>query len=438
MAEAADSATETREEATVVDRETGRWLGIGAVALVAAALGIVTAQPALLLAGGVGGVFVAYTAAAAPPSGDLELVRAVDQLEAAPGDEVTVTVTVTNTGSSTLPDVRLVDGVPAGLEVVDGSPRLGTALRPGRRATVRYTVEAARGVHEFTPATVLLRGLTGAIERETRVAATESTRLTCVSSLSTGVPLPLRTQTTQYTGRVPTDTGGPGTEFHAVREYRPGDSLSRIDWRRAARTGEFATVEYRQEQAATVQLVVDTRAEAYVGPEDEPTAVERSIDAAGETFTSLLATGDQVGLTAFGPVDTWISPGAGDDHRARARHRLATDPAFAPTPPEQPFFATIRFDGLRRRLSPETQVVLFSPVTDEYILSVARRLDAYGHRVTVVSPDPGDPGTPGRALARAERDVRLSTLRGAGIRVVDWGDESLAAAIAAARTRWQS
>jgi uncharacterized protein (DUF58 family) len=285
---------------------------------------------------------------------------------------------------------------------------------------------------------VLLRGLTGAIERETQVAATEPTRLTCVSSLSTGVPLPLRTQTTQYTGRVPTDRGGPGTEFHAVREYRHGDPLSRIDWRRAARTGEFATVEYRQEQAATVQLVVDTREDAYVAPEGELAAVERAVAGAGETFTSLLATGDQVGLTAFGPVDTWLPPGAGDDHRARARHLLATDPAFAPTPPEKPFFATIRFDRLRRRLSPETQVVLFSPITDEYVLSVARRLDAYGHRVTVVSPDPGDTGTPGRALARAERAVRLSTLRGAGIRVVDWGDESLAAAIADARTRWQS
>ncbi|WP_255197383.1 DUF58 domain-containing protein [Halorarius litoreus] len=432
----ADPADRTTPE--TVDRETSRWVGVGAVALVAAALGIAVAQPALLLAGGVGVVFVAYAAVAAPPTGALELVRELDRTDAAPGDLVTVTVRVRNVGDSTLPDVRLVDGVPPGLNVVEGSPRLGTALRPGKHATLRYTVEATRGAHEFDPATVLLRGFSGAIERETTVETSEPTQLTCVPTLSTGVPIPLRAQTTQYTGRVATDTGGAGTEFHAVRDYRPGDPISRIDWRRAARTGEFATVEYRQEQAATVQLVVDTREAAHVGSEDGASAIERSVAAAGEAFTSLLATGDQVGLVAYGPTDAFLQPGAGDEHRARARHLLATDPAFAATPADRPFYASIRLDRLRRRLSPETQVVLFSPMTDEYILSVARRLDAYGHRVTVISPNPCDSGSPGRALARAERDLRLSNLRGAGIRVVDWGEESLATAIAEARTRWSA
>ncbi|WP_255152534.1 DUF58 domain-containing protein [Halorarius halobius] len=427
-----------RTDPDTVDRETGRWRGIGAVALFAAAVGVVVAQPALLLAGSVGAVFVAYAAASAPPEGEVELTRELDDTEAAPGDPVGVTVTVTNVGDSTLPDVRVVDGVPAGLEVVEGSPRLGTALRPGRSATLRYRVEASRGEHAFEAATVLLRGFSGAIERETTVRATEPTELVCVPPLETGVPMPLRTQTAQYTGRVATDTGGAGTEFHAVREYRPGDPISRIDWRRAARTGEFATVEYRQEQAATVQLVVDTREEAHAGPEDAASAVERSVTAAGELFTSLLETGDRVGLASYGPKDTWLAPGAGGEHRARARDLLATDPAFGATPVDEPFFAGIQFNRLRRRLSPETQVVLFSPVTDEYLVSVARRLDAYGHRVTVVSPDPSDAGSAGRALARAERDVRLSELRRAGIRVVDWGEESLAAAIADAKARWDA
>lgn len=431
----ADPAVRTEPETT--DRETGRWRGMSAVALVAAALGVVVAQPALLVAAAVGAAFVAYAAVAAPPEGELTVVRELDSTEPAPGDPVTVTVTVTNAGDTTLPDVRIVDGVPGGLDVVDGSPRHGTALRPGRSATFRYTVEASRGDHAFDPATVLLRGFSGAVERETEVAAEMPTALACVPPLETGVPMPLRTQTAQYTGRVATDAGGAGTEFHSVREYRPGDPISRIDWRRAARTGEFATVEYRQEQAATVQLVVDTREEAHCGPDDGPAAVERSVTAAGEAFTSLLATGDRVGLAAYGPSDTWLPPSTGGEHRARARRLLATDPAFGPTPVDEPFFAGIQFNRLRRRLSPETQVVLFSPVTDEYVVHVARRLDAYGHRVTVVSPDPCDGGSPGRALARAERDVRLSELRRAGLRVVDWGDESLAAAIAEARTRWE-
>lgn len=428
----------TRTDPAVVDRETDRWLGIGAVALVAAGVGVLAGRPALLVAGAVGAAFVAYAAAAAPPRGDLELERRLGRDEAAPGEVVRVTLTVTNVGDSTLPDVRVVDGVPDGLEVVDGSPRLGTALRPGRSGTLSYAVRTARGTHDFEPATVLLRGFSGGVERETTVDATEPTTLACVPTLATGVPVPLRPQTTPYTGRVATDTGGPGTEFHSVREYRTGDPLSRIDWRRAARTGEFATVEYRQERAATVVLVVDTRADAYVGPPGGDTAVERSVAAAGEAFTSLLATGDKVGLAAYGPLDTWLPPGSGDEHRARARRLLATDGGFSPTPSDEPFFAGLRFDRLRRRLSPESQVVLFSPVTDDYVPSVARRLDAYGHPVTVVSPDPTSEGSAGRALAGVERGVRLSALRRAGVRVVDWGDEPIAAALGRARKRWST
>jgi len=67
--------------------------------------------------------------------------------------------------------------------------------------------------------------------------------------LSAGGDLPLRGLTTKYHGRVPTDVGGAGVEFHATREYRRGDPVKRIDWNRRARTGELATLELREERA---------------------------------------------------------------------------------------------------------------------------------------------------------------------------------------------
>jgi hypothetical protein len=65
-------------------------------------------------------------------------------------------------------------------------------------------------------------------------------------------------------------------------------------------------------------------------------------------------------------------------------------------------------------------------------------LDAYGHLVTVVSPDPTTADTPGHRLARVQRRNRISRLRAAGLRVVDWGEESLAAEITRARGRWST
>lgn len=420
---------------TVV-RETGRWRGIVAVALFAAAVGTVVGRPSLVLAGTVGVAFAAYAKGDRAPDPDVSVERSLSTRSPGPGEPVRVTLEVTNEGGRTLPDLRVVDGVPPGLEVVDGSPRLATALRPGRSASLSYAVEATRGDHTFDPVTVLSRGYAGSHERERPVAAADE--LACAPRLPEGPPVPLQDQTTRLTGRVTTDVPGPGVEFHSVREYRPGDPLSRVAWHRVAGGEDLATVSFRQERAATVVLVVDAREAAYVAPPGGPAAAHRSVEAAAEAFTALLSSGDRVGLAAYGPREAWLPPGAGGRHRARARELLGTDPAFGPEPPEEPFLASIERRRLRRRLPGDAQVVLFSAVTDDAIGRLARRVHATGHPVTVVSPDPTDRSTPGRRLAAVERERRLSDLRGAGIRVVDWGDEPLATALDRARRRWSA
>jgi uncharacterized repeat protein (TIGR01451 family) len=423
-----------------LDRETNRWLGVNALALVAGSIGVLLSLPALVLTAVIGAAFGAYARAGGSPDVRVTLTREIAMETAPPGDPVQVTVTVQNDGDSILPDLRVVDGVPESLAVVDGSPRHATALRPGKSTSFSYTVRATRGYHTFTPAAVLARGFSGSDEREIAVRATEPTTLSCIPQLTIGPPLPLRVQTTSFTGRIAPETGGSGTEFHSVREYRPGDPLSRIDWRRAARTGEYATLQFRPERATTVVLILDTREVAYRAPTSETlSAVERSVKAAGRAFTSLLSTGDRVGLLSYGPTEFWLPPGAGNGQRASARKALATHPAFAPTPGTGPFFPGLRLRRLRRRLPADAQIILFTPLADDYIVSMARRLDAYGHLVTVVSPDTTAGRTDGQRLARVERSLRCSQLRSANLRVVDWSpNEPIAPAIERAQRRWSA
>ena len=230
---------------------------------------------------------------------------------------------------------------------------------------------------------------------------------------------------------------GSGLEFHSTREYRHGDPLSRVDWNRYARSGELSTVSFREERAATVVLLVDSREEAYRAPDDEtPNAVERGVDAASEAFSALLSTGDRVGLASYGPEECWLAPATGEEHRATARRLLADHPAFSVAPAEQPFYPSIALRRLRRRLPADAQIVLFSPVADDYIASVAERLDAYGHQLTVISPDPTTDDSAAHRLARLERDARLRRLRSHGIRVIDWGERPLAVELTHATRRW--
>jgi len=406
-------------------RRTRRWRGVVAVTLLAVGLGVGLRRPNLLLVSVVGVVYAIYPTVTSDPRPELAIERSLDESAPGPGDEVEVTVQVRNVGDRTLFDLRVVDGVPQTLSVTGGSPRRGGVLRPGSSLTFSYRVEAERGRHRFDPATVVARDASGDREVERTVAT--DTELDCTATDATA---PVRRQTLQQVGQILSDRSGAGVEFHRTREYRRGDPMSRIDWNRYARSGEFTTVEFRREQAARVVVVVDARAAAYRGREDEPHAVAYGVSAARQFVESLTGARNHVGLAAFGRSLAWTSPGVGREHADDLQRTLATSEAFAATPPaEEPDHAT-QVDRLRERLAEGTQVLVVSPLCDDEIVETCKTLDVAGNRVSVVSPTVTEADTSGRRLAALERRNRISTLREADVPVVEWypGDP-LAAAV---------
>lgn len=419
---------------------TGQWTGITAFALLAAGWGLAAFNPGLLLVSVIGIGLSAYArSGTAPDLRHLAVERTFDEETPDPGDVVEVTVTVTNEGGSFLPDLRLIDQVPGSFRVVAGSPRLGTTLSAGDTARFSYDVVVQRGMHEW-PLLAIGRDFSGSTEREAAIES-EDEELQVIPSLRTTAEMPVRSQTSLFSGQVDTDIGGSGLEFHAVREYRESDPMNRIDWKRHARTGELATIDFRLERAAQVVLLFDARDSAFVSP--RPTAhhaLDRSVQAASEVFGSLFDEGDLVGVAAFDTVPCWLGPGAGDGHRERARRLFATHPALSSTPPAVSDVEGHYVDPMthvRRQLSPDAQVMLFSPLCDDYTGEVARRLDSAGHPVTIVSSDPTADRTVGQRLARIERNMRIATLRERGVRVIDWKyDQMLGLDIDHARKRW--
>jgi len=112
-----------------------RWGGAVAAAAVLAAAGAAARRPVLLLAAAVPLMYVVYGSLSAIPVPEAVVAeRRIEPSPVPPGYPVEVTLTVTNEGAETLPDVRVVDAVPADLAVADGSPRGAGALDPGESA----------------------------------------------------------------------------------------------------------------------------------------------------------------------------------------------------------------------------------------------------------------------------------------------------------------
>ena len=422
---------------------TGHWSGVAAIGLlltgIALASAITTLEieplPGLLLGAAVGLGYVVYGAVSSPPKPTLELTRTLSTDRAPVGSEVVVTTTVTNTSERTLPDVRVVDGVPPELTVVDGSARGGAPLRPGHSLKLEYVVTTRRGTHEFDRAETILRGLSGTTEVVTSLESESESTLTGTTSFVPLPEAPLRALLRRETGRLESDSGGAGIEFYATRQYRPGDPMRRIDWNRYARTGSLTTLDFREERSATVVIVLDLRAPAYVRADESGLhAVDHGIEAAGRLFSTLLEGGERVGIGAATPrAELWLEPGTGNDHRSRAESLLASHPALSPSPPKTAFRVQYGTKQLRKRLPSDAQVLLVSPLPDDMIVTLARRLEAYGHPVSVVSPDVTSAESPGQIVGRAERAVRMTRLRQYGVPVLDWDiDQSLTGAITTA------
>jgi uncharacterized protein (DUF58 family) len=405
-----------------------RWRGGLAGAVLLLAVGLVAGRAAAFAAAAVPLAFAVAAALDSAPTAadlrdDLAVDRRIEPSPAPPGRTVSVEVTVTNEGEETLADCRIVDRVPDELSVTRGTPRAAATLRPGESARIAYETTARRGSFTFEPPALRVRGPTAAAVETAAVPITGDDALEC--RLDAG-DVPTRRRTIDRTGDLTTDEPGAGIEFHSTREYRPGDPVSRIDWKGFAKRGDLATVDFREQRAATMVLVLDARQAAHVvSAPGQPSAVELGAYAATHALDRLLAADHAVGLAVAGDATAtphggtgtaairWIDPGT--DRRTRSavaaaladRHREAgaADGADARVRP-----------GARRLAGGPRRRACGSGRGRERVLP-GRRGGEHGRRPRRAGPPPGAvgplsaAGRPGGRLAAADAARRRAGLR---------------------------
>ncbi len=108
-------------------------------------------------------------------------------------------------------------------------------------------------------------------------------------------------------------------EVHGVRPYQPGEGGRRIHWRATARTGELHVIEWEEETASDLTILLDAHARFVVGHAPSDT-LEHSITAAASVAAYLLERGQRVRIF-------WWADEVGESGprlmRVEARHQAA-------------------------------------------------------------------------------------------------------------------
>ena len=432
-----------------------RFASMRAYVLLLVAAGVATGSIALILAGAVPLVFVLHgTLTTAPVVGEnIRVKRTLSPKTPLPGQSVAVTLTIENICEQTIPDLRIIDGVPDELGVTDGSPKASGAVSAGGSLSYTYTLQADRGTYAFDDVAIRARNSNGTRLVDEMITPDCDTEFECRVDIE---DIPVQ-QTTTYTGQLPTDSGGPGIEFYSTRDHHPEDPVKRIDWRTYAKTGELATIEFREQHAAHVAVLTDSRQPAHVAADaTSPTGATLSAYAATIALDVLINEGHEVSLGALGITDpetgvgppVWVGSDEGTAFTAHATtvcNAAATgigenDPVDEDTnePADRategstsPAEAASTTDGgqdwgrIRSLVPTGAQVVLCTPATDGQIIPLVELLRGDGHEVTVLTPQTAPKTIGGRTVA-LQRAVRLERLRFLGATVIDWdSDEKL-------------
>ena len=352
----------------------------------------------------------------------LEAIRHLNIERAAPQQDVDVTVTVTNRGSS-LDELLLEDIIPAGLTVRSVQSRHLLRLASGGSYTFTYTVSGPRGAYVFEGLEAQVNDHLAVTRSRVRVEA--KGRLFILPPLTRVRNIVIRPRRTRvYAGMIPARAGGSGTEFFGVREYQPGDPPHSINWRASARYSDTLYAnEYQQERVADVGIVLDGRVKSNEFGHGR-SIFEYSVQAAASVADALLSQGNRVGLLLYASFLGWTFPGYGKLQRERILHALANAKTG-----ESQVFSDIGYIPTQL-FPPESQIVIVSPLMEDDLRALIR-LRAQGYDVLVVSPDPvkfelsylpassPDVELAGRVL-QMERLVLLQRLQRANIHVIDW------------------
>ena len=384
-------------------------------------VGLATRQRSLLTSAIPFVIYLAVGTIFEPRDPNLQVDRKLSTNRVSQGAPISVQLEVINAGSS-IQNLIIEDRVPAGLEIMDGNPKILTSLKSGETVSFSYTLRGQRGLYHLPGIRTKVRDHLGLIPKTQESAL--SNRIMIVPETYALPDIAIRPRRTRvYPGLIPARKGGAGVEFFGVRDYHPGDPQRWINHRISARHEQNMYVnEFEQERAVDVGLILDCRVETNLFRGNRQ-LLEYGTQAAATLADTFLNYGNRVGLFIYGGGRNWVHPGYGKFQRERILQALAGVRLYD-------YVVSKELSNLPTRLFPaRSQLVLISSLLYQDLPTLIA-LRAHGYRLLVISPDPidfeskllGSSSTVTQAarIARLEREFMLRQLKRTGASVLEW------------------
>lgn len=176
-----------------------------------------------------------------------------------------------------------------------------------------------------------------------------------------------------------------------IRDYAPGDPLSRIHWRSTAHTGELMVKTFELDPTSDIWVIADMEGRIQAGEGDESTE-EYTVTVAASVAQRYIAANRSVGLICFGEEFTVVEAERGQQQLSRILESLAVAGARGEAP------LTNLLVEEQRRFGRHTTLVLVTASTDSSWLSPVQALVQRGVRAAVILIDPSTFGGEGSPL----------------------------------------
>ncbi|ACJ17174.1 conserved hypothetical membrane protein [Thermococcus onnurineus NA1] len=344
------------------------------------------------------------------PSLNVEIERIIPHNRFLEGTEVEIQLRIKS--RERIPSLKLVENIPEGLELVEGSKEYVISLKKGEERILRYRVRVKRGIHEFNWVGLSYRDPFGFFKVDKKIELyTEIVGVPIIED----VPTPYSTRGTKITvGPLPSPRVGEGVEFHAIREYQPGDPLKIINWKATARTGRIMANEYESERKVDVVFIVDS---SYTGE----LVFDYLVRAAASLMLDALNNGTSFGLLLAEEVPLWVRIDYGKRHFFKCVDFLST------AKPDKNNLIAYQVEHLiKSRFPARAQLLYFSPLLAEESREALKTMARYGYNVVVISPNPYtalEPKSREEELAlkllSLQRKAMLRKMAAYGI-IIDW------------------